>query len=108
MRYHDNGVVFTIKPAVTLSDAGGEYLLSNIWNGANYTTYFKVTDAGTDTPTLTRLPRVDLAATYAFPPNPTQPHTSSKYQSTRRWVALPSHRLHVLQKERDEGASSRI
>ena len=78
MRYHDNGVVFTIKPAVTLSDAGGEYLLSNIWYGANYTTYWKITDAASETPTLTRMPKVNLSATYSIPPNPVQAGSNAR------------------------------
>jgi hypothetical protein len=72
MRYHNNEVAFTIKPAVTRSEADGEYLLSNIWYGADYTTYWKITDASSDTPTLTRMPQVDLSAGYAVPPNPDQ------------------------------------
>jgi len=80
MRYHDNSVVFTIKPAVTLSDAGGEYLLSNIWYGANYTTYFKIEGAGTPSPTITRMPRVTLSASYSIPPNPSQANSSATLQ----------------------------
>ncbi len=80
MRYNNSEVAFTIKPAVTLSDAGGEYLISNIWYGANYTTYWKITGAGTDTPAIELMPQVNLYAPYTPPPNPTQPHTSTKLE----------------------------
>jgi hypothetical protein len=77
MRYYNNEVAFTIKPAVTRSDAGCEYLLSNIWYGADYTTFWKITDAASESPTLTRLPKVDLAAAYSIPPNPNQANTDA-------------------------------
>ncbi len=78
MRYHNNEVAFTIKPAVTRSDAGGEYLLSNIWYGANYTTYWKITDAASEEPTLTRMPKVNLSAAYSIPPYPDQASSHAK------------------------------
>jgi hypothetical protein len=81
MRYNNNETAFTVKPAVTLSDAGCEYFLSNIWYGSNYTTYWKVTDAGTDTPVIELMPQVNLSAPYTGPPNPTQPHTSTTLQA---------------------------
>jgi len=81
MRYHNNDVVFTIKPALTLSDdAGGEYLLSNIWYGAPYTTYWKLTNPVSASPTLTIQPQVDLAASYTIPPNPQQSGTSTRLE----------------------------
>lgn len=81
MRYHDNDVVFTIKPAFTLSnDAGGEYLLSNIWYGAPYTTFWKLTDPNSESPVLTLEPQVDLVVPYTFPPNPEQANTSTRLE----------------------------
>jgi hypothetical protein len=77
MRYHDFDVAFTVKPAVTLSDAGGEYLLSNIWYGASYTTFWKITGAGGDDPTIALQPQVGLSASYTPPPKPDQPRTSA-------------------------------
>ncbi|MBU1318359.1 MAG: hypothetical protein KKG33_15565 [candidate division Zixibacteria bacterium] len=77
MRYHDFSVAFTIKPAVTLSDAGGEYLLSNIWYGATYTTYWKIEGAGTETPTIMLQPQVNLVAPYSNPPNPPQARSTA-------------------------------
>lgn len=71
MKYHDNSVVFTIKPATTYSDANGEFLLSNIWYGSTYTTYWKINDPlglGLG-PTLSRKSRVNLSFSYpATPP----------------------------------------
>jgi hypothetical protein len=81
MRYHNSEMAFTVKPAVTLSDAGGEYCLSNVWYGANFTTYWKITDAGTDDPTIQLMPQVNLIASYTPPPNPNQPHTSATLQA---------------------------
>ncbi len=81
MRYNNNETAFTVKPAVTLSDAGGEYCLSNVWYGANFTTYWKITDAGTDDPTIQLMPQVNLIASYTPPPNPTQPYTSATLQA---------------------------
>ncbi len=78
MRYHNNEVAFTVKPAVTRSDVGAEYFLSNIWYGSDYTTYWKITDAATDEPVLTRMPKVVLSAGYAIPPNPDQAYSQAK------------------------------
>jgi hypothetical protein len=68
MTYADGSTVFTIKPATTYSNANGEFLLSNIWYGSNYTTYWKVSDP-LGTAHLTRKPQVNLAADYPSPPN---------------------------------------
>jgi hypothetical protein len=81
MRYHDSSVAFTMKPAVTLSDAGGEYLLSNIWYGANYTTYWKIENVLSGEPTITLMPKVNLGASYTVPPNPNQPITAAVFDA---------------------------
>ncbi|MCC6962061.1 MAG: hypothetical protein IT585_02305 [candidate division Zixibacteria bacterium] len=70
LRYHDLSTAFTVKPAVTLSDADGEFLLSNIWYGGSYTTVWKVVDPLTS-PSLNLLPRVNVPA-YPPPPNAQQ------------------------------------
>jgi hypothetical protein len=71
IRYQDNSIAFTIKPATTYSNANGEFLVSNIWYGANYTTYWKINDPlGNDLgPILVRKPQVSLQSSYpATPP----------------------------------------
>jgi hypothetical protein len=71
LRYHDLSVAFTVKPAVSYSDAGGEFLLSNIWYGANYTTYWKIIDP-LGTPLLIVKPQVNLSSSYPSPPDAVQ------------------------------------
>lgn len=70
LRYNNFSVAFTVKPAVTLSDADGEFLLSNIWYGSSYTTYWKITDP-LGTPSLELRPQVNVA-NYPSPPNARQ------------------------------------
>ncbi len=70
MRYHDNSRAFTVKPASTYSDAGGEYLVSNIWYGSTYTTYWKITDPLLN-PSITLQPQVNVPG-YPAPPNVAQ------------------------------------
>jgi hypothetical protein len=70
IRYHNYSPAFTVKPACTYSDADGEFLLSNIWYGGNFTTYWKITDPN-GFPELTIMPKVNIP-TYSPPPNPVQ------------------------------------
>ncbi|MFH2055279.1 MAG: hypothetical protein ABIJ61_04930 [bacterium] len=70
LRYNNFSTAFTVKPAETYSDADGEFLLSNIWYGATYTTYWKITDP-LGTPVATLRPQVNVA-TYSSPPDATQ------------------------------------
>ena len=66
MRYNDNSTAFTVKPAVSYSDADGEFLLSNLWYGSNHTTYWKITDPVSN-PTVTLKPQVNIPA---YPSSP--------------------------------------
>ncbi len=70
LTYEDGSVAFTVKPASTYSDANGEFLISNIWYGSNYTTYWKITyPAGNPgAPVLTRRPQVNLTTYYPASP----------------------------------------
>ena len=70
LRYNNFQGAFTVKPAETYSDADGEFLLSNIWYGGNYTTYWKIPDP-LGTPVATIYPQVDVPA-YSSPPEATQ------------------------------------
>lgn len=71
LRYHNLSTAFTIKPAVSYSDADGEFLLSNIWYGATYTTYWKISNPLT-MPVAYIRPRVNLSFSYDEPPEATQ------------------------------------
>lgn len=70
LRYNNFSTAFTIKPAETYSDADGEFLLSNIWYGATYTTYWKITDP-LGAPVATLRPQVSVPS-YSQPPEATQ------------------------------------
>ncbi len=70
LRENDNGVAFTVKPASTYSDADGEFLLSNVWFGGTYTTYWKITDPILN-PAVAVRPRVNVPS-YPSPPNAAQ------------------------------------
>ena len=71
LTYEDGSTAFTVKPATTYSNANGEFLLSNIWYGGNYTTYWKITDplGHSGLPRLTRKPQVNLATSYPASPD---------------------------------------
>ena len=66
LKYNDNSTAFTVKPAVTYDDADGEFLLSNLWFGSNYTTYWKITNPVLN-PVVTVRPRVNIPA---YPSSP--------------------------------------
>ena len=70
LRYHNWTSAFTVKPAVSYSDADGEFLLSNIWYGANYTTYWKITDP-LGSPVVQLRPQVSVSS-YSSPPDGVQ------------------------------------
>ncbi|MGB5106822.1 MAG: hypothetical protein WBP29_00260 [Candidatus Zixiibacteriota bacterium] len=67
LRYNDNSTAFTVKPAVTYSDADGEFLLSNLWYGSNHTTYWKITNPVLN-PVVTLKPQVNIPS---YPSSPT-------------------------------------
>ena len=66
LKYNDNSTAFTVKPAVTYDDADGEFLLSNLWFGSNYTTYWKITNPVLS-PVVAVRPRVNIPS-YPSPP----------------------------------------
>ncbi len=75
LKYNDNSTAFTVKPAVTYSNANGEFLLSNVWYGSNHTTYWKITNPVLN-PVVTVRPQVSVSS-YSPSPNVAQKSGSS-------------------------------
>jgi hypothetical protein len=59
LKYNDNSTAFTVKPAVSYSDGGGEFLVSNLWYESNHTTYWKITNPVLS-PVVTLKPQVSI------------------------------------------------
>ncbi len=71
MTNSNNSTVFTIKPAQSFGQPGGEYLLNTNAFSANWVTLWKITSPLATTPTMTRQATLSVGS-YSAPPQPTQ------------------------------------